>query len=257
MLEKIVKYVMLGLLFSFVGAYGAWLYYEPMLKAKWAEAKEKDPDKHAVMEQELKAFHLSKAKKLYDEIDAMTYEEVLDLRHKNFYKKRRKDKKFRIAEWEKELELRAKTKEERAEIHQTKAETLHDLRTKREFKTAQSFWRKTSSMEKGVLLRSNCVKYLRKQRLRSQIKSDSPELPSVSVQLAPPRGWVQTPSGYCAQLIPDTIKKDDVLRIVSTLKKKMNYYFFSQMMEEIGIAQKDVYTFDLQLDHMSSDFADS
>ncbi len=257
MLGKIIKISVLGLVLFFASSYLAWLHYEPMLKAKWAEIKEKDPDKHAVMSEELKSFHFTKARALYDEVDAMTYEEVLELRHKNFYKKRRKDKEFRIAEWEKELELRAKTKESRAEIHQSKENALKGLRTDKDFKTAQAFWEKASPLEKGVLLRFNCAKYLEKERLRSQLRSHSPELPSVAMQLSPPRGWVLSPSDYCAQLIPDLLEKEDVLRLIGTLKKEMNYFYFTEMMAEIGIAQSDVYTFDSQLDYMSSGFSDS
>ncbi|PIR00477.1 MAG: hypothetical protein COV66_06090 [Nitrospinae bacterium CG11_big_fil_rev_8_21_14_0_20_45_15] len=257
MLGKIIKFMVFGLVLSLAGGYFAWLHYEPVLTKKWEEIKEKDPDKHAVMAEELGAFHFEKAKALYEEIDAMSYEEVLDLRYRKLNKKRQADKKFRIEEWEKELVLRAKTKEARAEIHQNKADVLENLRTEREFKTAQVFWERASPMEKGVLLRFNCAKYLEKERSNSQLRSHSPDLPSVSVQLAPPRGPNLLPSDYCAQLIPDTLAKEDVLRIIDILKKEMNYFYFIEMMEEIGIAKSDVYSFDLQLDRMSSDFSDS
>ncbi|QPJ64750.1 MAG: hypothetical protein G3M78_04835 [Candidatus Nitrohelix vancouverensis] len=250
------KFIFYSFLASIAGGYFAWKTYAPAVKAEWNELKDKHPEKHAKMAEELKSGNLQNAKTLYHEIDAMTYEEVLNLRYKKFDKKRRTNKEFRMKEWGKELELRATTRDERASVHETKLQELKALNESDDPTTAQVVWKGMSSLEKGAALRSNCAKYLDLER-REQLRRKSLGLPATAPLLNLPNRPEISSATYCSHLISDTLNPQQVEAVILALKSKLNYFYFVEMLREIGIDPKAVFSDTQQLNSMAGDYVDS
>ena len=91
-IKKLIKLSIFGaLVFGGWQANLKWEEFKPVL----AELEEKDPEKYAKMVEEAQSFHIKETKKLYRELDRMTFAEVIDLRYSKFLEKRKVDKKYR------------------------------------------------------------------------------------------------------------------------------------------------------------------
>ena len=118
-LKKLIKLsIFVGLLFGGWQAYLKWEELKPVL----AELEEKDPKKYAKMVEEAKSFHINETKKLYRELDNMTFAEVIDLRYSKFLEKRKADKKYREESYDEELQTRKKERKSKLEENRAKIE---------------------------------------------------------------------------------------------------------------------------------------
>ena len=82
--------------------FGALVFWGWQAKLKWEEFKpvlvefeEKDPEKYAKMVEEAQSFQIKETRRLYRELDRMTFAAVIDLRYRRFLEKRKSDKKYR------------------------------------------------------------------------------------------------------------------------------------------------------------------
>ena len=75
------------MVFSGLQIYLKWEEFKLVL----TELEEKDPEKYARMENEAKSFNIEETMKLYRELDEMTLAEAIDVKYKNFLKKRSLD----------------------------------------------------------------------------------------------------------------------------------------------------------------------
>ena len=84
------------------GAFYGMLQWEPIA----AELSAKDQEKFDLMMAEAKSFGFGTAQKLYDELDAMTPEDVVNLRHSRRQEKLETDEEFRSAYLEEQHKMR-------------------------------------------------------------------------------------------------------------------------------------------------------
>ena len=79
------------MVFSGFQIYLKWEEFKLVL----TELEEKHPEKYARMEKKAKSFNIEETMKLYRELDEMSLAEVIDIKYKNFLKKRSLDEKFK------------------------------------------------------------------------------------------------------------------------------------------------------------------
>lgn len=231
-----------------------WLYVVP----KADELKEKDPEKYAVLVDATSSLHFSRAKALYDELDAMTYEDVLTLRYRKWKAKRDENRKFRWEEWEKELELRKETEAlKKAKYRELQKSLKQDLKHSRTGKALFVDWEEAGPWERGLLLREKCIKYLKLERQEERRRANVQQVARTTRLLKMPRGQAWNAAELCEQLVPIAHDPAVVTKALDNLKQSMNYFFFVQLLDEIGIPRKSVFSFPIQLDRMTGDFFDS
>ena len=97
-------------------AYLKWEEFKPVL----VELEEKDPEKFTKMVEEAQSFHIKETRRLYREIDRMTFAAVIDLRYSRFLEKRKSDKKYREDSYDEELQTREKERKSKLEDDQAK-----------------------------------------------------------------------------------------------------------------------------------------
>lgn len=214
------------------GAAGYGLYrYSPLLD----ELKPKDPEKYALMVEEAKAIHLPTAQKLFIELDQMTPNDVIMLRVTKFRKKWDEDLKFRFET----LRDQVITREEHREQMQKEyaGRVREDMRQPPEEKAEWLLvaWEKMEPWRKSLLLREKCAQRMEQEIWDNLRRENVRALPRNAVFLEQPGTSPLTPSEFCEKWIPTTHDERLVDAAIKNLKKEMNYFYYIEMLDELGI----------------------
>jgi hypothetical protein len=253
-LKKLIKLSIFGgLLFCGWQAYLKWEEFKPVL----VELEEKDPEKYAKMVEEAKSFHINETKKLYRELDNMTFAEVIDLRYSKFLEKRKADKKYREESYDEELQTRKRERKSKLEENRAKIEELKNLKMKKPVKVRFSQWKKIQPWQQRLILREKCIKYFKKQLEDSQTQNNGLKTSKVTTLVSRVGQEPLEIENLCEGLVPMTsdplVIKSSILR----LKESMNFYYFAELLEETGIPRAVVFPFKDKLAGMSRDYNDS
>lgn len=249
-----IKLLMVLLVLALVGGgVFAWKKVTPVM----AVLKEKDPEKYEAMIALAKSFDFSEAMNNYMELDRMTYEEVLTVRYNSLKKKRQQDADFRESHWEKEWELREDARALKKEEHQNQLKELIRLSEKRRGSVLLMDWKKSGAWEKGLLLREKCIKYLEVEKKENQGRRKIHKLPRIAPLLRKPRETSLTVPEICEEWVPISHDEAQVVSALENLKNEMDYFFFVQLLDEIGVPRQDVFSFPAQLDRITGGFARS
>jgi len=251
--------LLLVVVLSGVTFYG-WLQWEPIA----AELSAKDQEKFDLMIAEAKSFGFGAAQKLYDELDAMTPDDVVSLRHRKWQEKLETDVEFRDTYLEQQHKAREKESIERKSEHSSKLRALAFKAG--EGKLLSTNWKKAEPWQKIMVLRQKCVKFLKVEETESRRRTNLLELSRVSSILDRPKKMscskktadiclAVSVSEYCMDLIPNANDNEMVIKAMQLLKRKMNHYYYVKILDEIGVPREDL-EFDQQLRGLSKNFTD-
>jgi hypothetical protein len=246
-----------------LGAWGfySWKQFEPTA----ITLKLKDPEKYDLMMAEAKSvIGFGEAKKLYEELKAMTPEDVIDARYRKWKGKQETDKEFSKAYLEEEQKNREKVNNERKLIHGKKIRAL--ISNSEETKLRANNWKNTKPQQKVMALREKCAKYLKIEEMDRRRRKNVLELSRVSSILDRPNKvscdektadicLAVALAEYCMDLVPSTDEDKVVLQAIGRLKGKMNYFYYLKMLKEIGVSLKDL-EFEQQLKGVSNFFTE-
>lgn len=222
-----------------------------------AVLKEKDPDKYATMVAQAKSLDFEIAMKTYTELDGMTHEEVLIVRYNSWKKKKQEDPDFLQSHWEKEWEAREEEKALRQEERQEQVEGLVQLSKNDRKATLSIDWEQSGDWERGLLLREKCVKYLGIEKKENQKRKNLHKLPKMARLLRKAGGASLTIPEICEEWVPISHEDGHVTLALENLKNNMDYFFFVQLLDEIGVSRQDVFSLPAQLDRMTGGFSGS
>lgn len=231
----------------------AWKKAAPVMTV----LKEKDPEKYEAMVAHAKSFDFTKAIQSYTELDQMSYEQVLTVRYQSMKRKVSEDKDFRLGQWEEELEAREETRELKKQERQHQVQDLILLAEKRPGNALLMDWNQSGPWEKGLLLREKCIKYLEMEKSANQGIKKIHKLPRIAPLLDKPRELSLTVPEICEEFVPISNDGMQVKLSLETLKNKMGYFFFVQLLDEIGVPRQDVFSFPSQLNRMTGGYAGS
>jgi hypothetical protein len=252
-IKKIIKLsILVGLVFSGWQANLKWEESKPVL----AELEEKDPEKFAKMVEEAKSFHINETRKLYRELDNMTFAEVIDLRYSKFLEKRKGDKKYREESYDEELQSRKKERKSKLKDNRTKIEELKNLQIKKPVKARFSQWGKIQPWQQRLILRGKCIKYFKKQVVDSQTQNNGLKTSKVTTLVARVGQEPLEIENLCEGLVPMTSDPQVIKSSILRLKESMNFYYFAKLLEETGIPRAVVFSFKDELTRMSRDYND-
>ena len=250
-LKKLIKLSICGgLLFGGWQTYLKWEEFKPVL----AELQEKDPGKYAKMVEEAKSFHINETKKLYRELDNMTFAEVIDLRYSKFLEKRKADKKYREESYDEELQTRKRERKSKLEENRAKIEELKNLKMKKPVKVRFSQWKKIQPWQQRLILREKCIKYFKKQVEDSQTQNNGLKTSKVTTLVSRVGQEPLEIENLCEGLVPMTSDPQVIKSSILRLKGSMNFYYFAKLLEETGIPRAVVLPFKDELAGMSRDY---
>jgi len=254
---KIPGFVKVLLLFLGVALAGGGVFWVVKITPVLAVLKEKDPEKYKTMIAQAKSLDFEKTMKTYTELDRMTYEEILTVHYNAWKKKKQEDPDFFESHWEKEEALREEEKAIKKEEHQKQVMDLIRLSEKERRNEVLKDWQKSGAWEKGLLLREQCVKYLRLEKKENQEKRKIYKLPRIARLLSKAGEASLTIPEICEAWVPLSNEEGKVTLAMEKLKNNMDYFFFVQLLDEIGVPRQDVFSLPAQLDRMTGGFAGS
>ncbi len=249
-----VKKLFLVFIVVLIGA-GVFVWKEVL--PVMAELKDKNPEKFAQLIEEAKSLHVEEAKQLFLELEQMTYEAVLTYRYNSWKKKKEDDRKFRLGHWEKEWELREEARQAKKKKRQQQVNELVGLSEERKGNVLFLDWQKAGSWERGLLLREKCIKYLEIENEQGRRRKNLRKLPGMTRLLKGVGEEALTIPELCEDLVPISHDEREVIVALEKLKNKMNYFFFVQLLDEVGVPRQDVFSLPAQLNRMTGGLADS
>lgn len=230
-----------------------WEEFKPVL----AELEEKDPEKYAKMEEEAKYFHYKETIQLYRELDEMTFAEVIDLRYSKFKEKRKSDKKFKEKSYDEELLTREKERKAKLDNDQTKIQEIKNQGLNQPVKVRFGRWEKLKPWQQRLILREKCIKYFKKEIEDREVRQNGLKVSKVSTLLSRVGKDPLPVEFLCEEMVPTTsdpkVVQDSILR----LKEKMNFFYFTQLLGEVGIPREAIFPFSDELEGMARDYNDS
>ena len=226
------------------------------LKLVLAELEEKDPEKFAKMEDEAKTFQIEEAMKLYRELDEMPLAEVIDLKYKNFLKKRSLDEKFKEESYGEELRIREKERKAKLENDQSKIEELKNLQIRKPLKARFGKWEKIKPWQQRLILREKCIKYFKKEKAEKLFNQDVLKTSKLTTLLSRPGKKPLKVKYLCEDLISRAASPKEIQNSILRIKETMNFYYFSQLLEETGIPRTVVFPFSEELNGLTRDYND-
>ena len=251
-MKIIIKIVILLVLVLCGGAYYGLQQFQPTLD----KLRDKDQEKYDLMMAEAKSvIGFGTAQKIYDELNAMTPREVVDLKYRKQQKRLEEDKEFSDASFEAQQKIREQADIERKSRHELALQTLIAKPIKNKNHHAAE-WQKSEPWQKSMILRKKCIKYLKLEQIDGQRRKNVLELSRVDSILDRPKNTSWLIPEYCKSLFPYTNKNKTALKAMQLLKEKMNYFYYVKMLEEIGVSRDDL-EFDQQLKGVSNFFIGS
>jgi len=236
---------------------GGGVFFWKEVSPVMAVLKNKDPGNFEAMMVDAKSFNFKKAFQRYTELDQMTYEQVLTVRYHSMKRKIQEDDDFRRRQWEEELAAREKNREFEKQKHQRQVQALTLLSEKKPGNVLLLDWNKSGPWEKGLLLREKCIKYLEMEKTANQGRKKIHKLPRIAPLLEKAREVSLTVPEICEEFVPISHNERQVVLALEKLKNKMDYFFFVQLLDEIGVPRQDVFSFPSQLDRMTIGYAGS
>lgn len=241
-----------GLIFGGWQANLRWEQFKPVL----AELEERDSEKYAEMVAEAKSFHVKEAKSLYREIETMTREAVITLRYEKWRKKRKADKEFHEEYYDKELLNRVEVRKAFQEDYQSRIDEIQKLKQRQPVKARFDHWKKTEPWKQGLILHEKCVKYVKMEIKDREVFRQDLEVSKVSTLVAQLSNEPLPVELLCNDLVPVTQSANKVQEMVLGLKEILNFKYYTQLLEEIGIPKKEIFLFKDEISSKVRDYND-
>ncbi len=252
-IKKIIKLMIFGgLIFGGWQANLRWEQFKPVL----AELEEKDPEKYAKMVDEAKSFHIKETKALYREIETMTREAVITLRYEKWRKKRKTDKEFHEKYYDDELLNRIEVRKAFQTDYQSRIDEIQELKQRQPVKARFDQWKKTEPWKQRLILHEKCVKYVKMEIKDREVFRQDLEVSKVSTLVAQLSNEPLPVELLCNDLVPVTQSSKKIQETVLRLKEILNFKYYTQLLEEIGIPKKEIFLFKDELSSRVRDYND-
>jgi len=243
------------------GGFYAWKQLEPTA----IELRAKDQEKYDLMMAEAKSLiGFGEAQKLYDELQAMTPRDSIDVRYRKWKERQETDEEFSKTYLDEEQKARGQVNSKRKSTHNTKINTL--VFNSGEIKLRANNWKNSKPQQKAMALREKCAKYLKMEEMDRRRRKNILEISRVSSILDQPNKvscgkktadicLAVSLAEYCMNLVPVTDEDKTVIQSMQRLKGKMNYFYYLKMLKEMGVPIKDL-KFEQQLKGVSNFFTE-
>ena len=184
----------------------------------------------------------------------MTLADVIDLRYKKFLEKRNADKKFMEESYDQELQIRIKERTSRLEDNPSKIEELKNLNQNKPFKIRFEKWKEFKPWQKKLILRDKCIKFIKKELADRKIQKGGLKTSKASTLTSRVGKEPLEIENLCANLVSSSTSQEGVQDSILRLKESMNFFYFKQLLDEVGISRDTVFQFKEELNRMTRDY---
>ena len=239
-----------------IAVYGGWLTYQKWesFKPTLAKLEEKHPEKYEKMWEEAKSFHISETKKLYRELDEMTLADVIDLRYKQILEKRNADEKFMEESYDQELKIRIKERKSKLVDNVSKIEEIKSREQNKPVKIRFETWKKKKPWQQKLILSEKCIKFFKKELADKQMAKSGLKNSKVAALISRVGKEPLEVENLCENLVSSSTGQEDIQASILRLKESMNFFYFKQLLDEVGISRATVFQFKEELNRMTRDY---
>ena len=242
-----------GLVFGGWQANLRWEEFKPVL----AELEEKHPGKYAQMVGEAKSFHIEETQRLYHEIESMTREEVITLRYENWQEKRKADKEFSEKYYDDELLNRIEVQKALLKDYQSRMDEIRELNERQPVNIRFEQWKTTEPWKQRLILHEKCVKYVKMEIKDREVFRRGLEISKVSTLIARLSNEPLPVELLCNDLVPVAKSPQKIQEAIQRLKETLTFNYYIQLLEEVGIPKKELFSFNDELKRRARNFNDS
>ena len=253
MKKLIILMILGGLVF---GGWQANLRWEEF-KLVLAELEEKHPGKYAQMVEEAKSFHIEETQRLYHEIESMTREEVITLRYENWQEKRKADKEFSEKYYDDELLNRIEVQKALLKDYQSRMDEIRELNERQPVNIRFEQWKTTEPWKQRLILHEKCVKYVKMEIKDREVFRRGLEISKVSTLIARLSNEPLPVELLCNDLVPVAKSPQKIQEAIQRLKETLTFNYYIQLLEEVGIPKKELFSFNDELKRRARNFNDS
>ena len=253
-MKKLIMLMILGgLAFGGWQANLRWEEFKPVL----AELEERHPEKYAQMVAEAKSFHIKETKRLYHEIESMTREEVINLRYEKWQEKRQADKEFSEKYYDDELLNRIEVQKALLKDYQSRMDEIRELNERQPVNIRFEQWKKTEPWKQRLILHEKCVKYVKMEIKDREVFRRGLEISKVSTLIARLSNEPLPVELLCNDLVPVAKSPQKIQEAIQRLKETLTFNYYIQLLEEVGIPKKELFSFNDELKRRARNFNDS
>ena len=106
-------------------------------------------------------------------------------------------------------------------------------------------------------MREKCIKYFKKEKAEKLFSQDVLKTSKLTTLLSRPGKEPLKVKYLCEDLIPNSNSPQEIQNSILRIKETMNFYYFSQFLEETGIPRTVVFPFNEELKGLTRDYNDS
>lgn len=238
--------VLLAIPVAVILAAAVWYGSRPMLE----ELQAKDAYRYQLMVHEASRLHFIEAWQRWVELKGVSHDQIARDRYRRLINQWESDSAFRQEKNKAEREARIKNRHRRSQDYQSILGALNDAPL--DLQRLRAHWASASAWEKGLLLREQCVRWLRQEMEDHQNRRNLKG--AVRLEALPSGSFAVVPSLRCSEWVPVGEDELAVAQAIQALQEGMNYYYFIRLMDEVGLAENKGFDFSGKLQRMTSDF---
>ena len=209
------------------------------------------------MVEEAKSFQSKEIQRLYHEIESMTREEVITLRYENWQKKRKADKEFSEKYYDDELLNRIEVQKALLKDYQSRMDEIRELNERQPVNIRIEQWKKTEPRKQKLILHEKCVKYVKMEIKDREVFRRGLEISKVSTLIARLSNEPLPVELLCNDLVPVAKSPQKIQEAIQRLKETLTFNYYIQLLEEVGIPKKELFSFNDELKRRARNFNDS
>jgi hypothetical protein len=161
---------------------------------------------------------------------------------------------FRQSALRQKAEILEHIKKSQKKKYDLQEQELAQYRRKQDPVLLRVHWEQATPWQKSLILRDRCVRYLNQEledyRQRRHVKGSL----HGAALLAQSRIANASPGSLCRDMVPLSHDAPSVHRALGKLKEGMNFYYFSRLLDDIGIPDSELFTMSGKLQGMTRDF---
>lgn len=253
MLKLLVTILMVSVL-----ALAGWGYVtvQKELSPVLEKLKDKDQAEYELMLSKFKGFSFKKGMEIYHHLNNTSKAEFIKKHFLEMREKWREDKDFRKEKQGQETEDRKLLKKSNEHRSAARLADLNPLADKDYDKAIRIRWEGSPAWQKSLVLREKCEKFLNLEILSSKSRLNILNIPRTVTRTGSSGGFHESVAELCEQKIPVAENEAGLAKSLQALREEMNYYYFTEMIKEIGLAKDAVYPQPYRLKRMATDFID-
>lgn len=249
-LAKRVPQMLAAGLVLVIAALGVYQWQKPHLH----QLRAKDPYRYQLLVNEALRLHWINAWNQYGALKKIGLAQLHEERYQRWKRQWQTDREFRQKVLRRKAEARKQLKQSQKEKYDQQMQELDQYRKKEDPALLKVHWEQATPWQKSLILRDRCVRYLHQElddhRRRRHVKESLHGAALlVQARISPAR-----PGVLCREMISLNHDEPSVRRALLTLRDQMNYYYFSRLLEDIGIPDHELFTMSRKLDGMTRDF---